>query len=174
MRRRKEFRYIAGPDGQLKGKGMARAVFSNLKELAAKVGQEVVVSDWLEVKQERIDLFADATGDHQWIHIDVERARRESPFGAPIAHGFLTMSLLSHFINESLDFGGTKMGVNYGFNRLRFTAPVKAGSRLRARFKLKAFEPLDGGAQMTWDIVMECEGETKPVLVAEWIGRRYV
>ncbi|HVY06879.1 MAG TPA: MaoC family dehydratase [Burkholderiales bacterium] len=153
---------------------MAKAVFRSLEELAAKAGQEVVVSDWLEVTQKRIDLFAEATGDHQWIHVDVERARRESPFGAPIAHGFLTMSLLSHFINESLDFGGTKMGVNYGFNRLRFTSPVKAGSNLRARFKLKEFQRIEGGAQMTWDIAMECEGEAKPVLVAEWIGRRYV
>jgi acyl dehydratase len=156
-----------------KGKTMARVVLSGLEELAGKAGQEIVVSDWLEVTQERIDQFADATGDHQWIHVDVERARRESPFGAPIAHGFLTMSLLSHFLNESLEFGKSKMGVNYGFNRLRFTAPVKVGSRLRARFKLKEFQRIEGGVQMIWDIVMECEGETKPVLVAEWVGRRY-
>ena len=83
------------------------------------------------------------------------------------------MSLLSHFLNESLEFGKSKMGVNYGFNRLRFTAPVKAGSRLRARLKLKEFQRIEGGAQMIWDVVMECEGETKPVLVAEWVGRRY-
>ncbi len=152
---------------------MARVLFGSLDELAGKAGQEIVVSDWLEVTQERINQFADATGDHQWIHVDVERARRESPFGAPIAHGFLTMSLLSHFLNVSLEFGGSKMGVNYGFNRLRFTAPVKAGSRLRARFKLKEFQRIDGGVQMLWDIVMECEGEAKPVLVAEWVGRRY-
>ncbi|MGQ0580080.1 MAG: MaoC family dehydratase [Betaproteobacteria bacterium] len=152
---------------------MARAVFGNLEELAAKVGQEVVVSDWLEVTQERIDQFADATGDHQWIHVDVERARRESPFGTTIAHGFLTLSLLSHFLNNSLEFGNSKMGVNYGCNRLRFTAPVKAGTRLRARFKLKAFERIEGGVQMIWDVAMECEGQEKPVLVAEWVGRRY-
>jgi acyl dehydratase len=152
---------------------MARAAFRNLEELAAKVGQEVVVSDWLEVTQERIDQFADATGDHQWIHVDVERARRESPFGTTIAHGFLTLSLLSHFLNDSLEFGNSKMGVNYGCNRLRFTAPVKAGSRLRARFKLKEFQPIEGGVQMIWDVAMECEGQQKPVLVAEWVGRRY-
>jgi acyl dehydratase len=152
---------------------MARATFRNLEELAAKVGQEVVVSDWLEVTQERIDQFADATGDHQWIHVDVERARRESPFGTTIAHGFLTLSLLSHFLNDSLEFGNSKMGVNYGCNRLRFTAPVKAGSRLRARFKLKEFQPIEGGVQMIWDVAMECEGQQKPVLVAEWVGRRY-
>ena len=152
---------------------MARAAFRNLEELAAKVGQEVVVSDWLEVTQERIDQFADATGDHQWIHVDVERARRESPFGTTIAHGFLTLSLLSHFLNNSLEFGNSKMGVNYGCNRLRFTAPVKTGSRLRARFKLKAFQRIEGGVQMIWDVAMECEGQQKPVLVAEWVGRRY-
>lgn len=152
---------------------MAKAVFGSLDELAAKVGQEVVVSDWLEVGQDRIDRFAEATGDHQWIHVDPERARH-SPFGTTIAHGFLTLSLLSHFLNESLEFGGSRMGVNYGCNKLRFTAPVKSGSRLRARFKLKDLQRLEGGAQMTWDVVMECEGETKPVLVAEWIGRRYV
>ena len=152
---------------------MARVAFGNLEELAAKVGQEVVVSDWTEVTQERIDQFADATGDHQWIHVDVERARRESPFGTTIAHGFLTLSLLSHFLNNSLEFGNSKMGVNYGCNRLRFTAPVKAGSRLRARFRLKEFQRMEGGVQMIWDVAMECEGQEKPVLVAEWIGRRY-
>jgi acyl dehydratase len=152
---------------------MARVAFGNLEELAAKVGQEVVVSDWLEVTQERINQFADATGDHQWIHVDVERARRESPFGTTIAHGFLTLSLLSHFLNNSLEFGSSKMGVNYGCNRLRFTAPVKAGSRLRARFKLKEFQRIEGGVQMIWDVAMECEGQQKPVLVAEWVGRRY-
>ena len=152
---------------------MARVAFGNLEELAAKVGQEVVVSDWLEVTQERINQFADATGDHQWIHVDVERARRQSPFGTTIAHGFLTLSLLSHFLNNSLEFGNSKMGVNYGCNRLRFTAPVKAGSRLRARFKLKEFQRIEGGVQMIWDVAMECEGQQKPVLVAEWVGRRY-
>jgi acyl dehydratase len=152
---------------------MPRVVFGNLEELSAKVGQEVVVSDWLEVTQERIDQFADATGDHQWIHVDVERARRESPFGTTIAHGFLTLSLLSHFLNNSLEFGNSKMGVNYGCNRLRFTAPVKSGSRLRARLKLKEFQRIAGGVQMIWDVAMECEGQEKPVLVAEWVGRRY-
>ena len=152
---------------------MVRVAFGNLEELAAKVGQEVVVSDWLEVTQERINQFADATGDHQWIHVDIERARRESPFGTTIAHGFLTLSLLSHFLNNSLEFGNSKMGVNYGCNRLRFTAPVKAGSRLRARFKLMEFQRIEGGVQMIWDVAMECEGQQKPVLVAEWVGRRY-
>src|ERR1700719_4155758 len=114
---------------------MPKRILDSPDDLKDLVGQEIAVTDWFNVTQERIDQFADATGDHQWIHVDVDRARRESPFGAPIAHGFLTMSLLSHFLNESLQFGKSKMGVNYGFNRLRFTAPVKAGSRLRARFK---------------------------------------
>ena len=152
---------------------MAHAVFEHLDELAGKVGQEIVVSHWLEVTQQRINDFADATGDHQWIHVDVERARRDSPFGAPIAHGFLTMSLLPYFADQSLEFRNSKMGVNYGFNRLRFTAPVKVGSRLRARFTLKECQPIEGGVQLIWDIVMECEGEAKPVLVAQWVIRRY-
>lgn len=152
---------------------MARIKFDSLEELSARVGQEIVVSDWLEITQERIDAFADATGDHQWIHVDPKRAR-ESPFGTTIAHGFLTMSLLSWFTNESIEFGNSRMGVNYGCNRLRFTAPVKSGSRLRTRFGLKACEPIEGGVQMVWDITMECEGESKPVLVAEWLTRRYV
>jgi acyl dehydratase len=152
---------------------MARVKFASLDELAGMVGQEVVVSDWLEVTQQRIDQFAAATGDHQWIHVDVERSRRESPFGTPIAHGFLTLSLLSHFMNQSVDFGSSKMGVNYGCNRLRFTAPVTVGSRLRARLKLKDFQRIDGGVQMIWDVSMECEGRDKPALVAEWVTRRY-
>ncbi len=152
---------------------MARIKFDSLEELSTRVGQEIVVSDWLEITQERINAFADATGDHQWIHVDPQRAR-ESPFGATIAHGFLTMSLLSWFTNESIEFGNSRMGVNYGCNRLRFTAPVKSGSRLRTRFGLKACEPIEGGVQMVWDIRMECEGESKPVLVAEWLTRRYV
>ena len=144
--------------------------FADLKSL---IGQELGASEWHVVTQPDVNKFADVTHDHQWIHIDVERARRESPFGTTIAHGFLTLSLLSHFLNESLEFGKSRMGVNYGCNRLRFTAPVKAGSRLRTHFKLKEFQRIEGGVQLIWDIVMECEGETKPVLVAEWVGRRY-
>jgi acyl dehydratase len=172
MRRRDDSGTLRGLNAG-EGKTMPRAVFKSLDDLAARVGQEVVISDWLEVGQDRIDRFAEATGDHQWIHVDPKRAK-DSPFGTTIAHGFLTLSLLSHFLNESLEFGGSRMGVNYGCNRLRFTAPVKSGSRLRARFSLKELQPIEGGAQMTWDVVMECEGEPKPVLVAEWIGRRYV
>ena len=152
---------------------MPRIAIKDVKELEKSVGKELVVSDWFEVSQEKIDAFALTTGDNQWIHVDVERSRRESPFGAPVAHGFLTMSLLSQFLNEAVEFGGTKMGVNYGFNRLRFTAPVKAGSRLRGRFGVKDLRPIEGGVQIIWDVTVECEGQQKPALVAEWVTCRY-
>jgi acyl dehydratase len=145
-----------------------------IEDLRTRVGQEIVVSEWLEMTQARIDHFAEATGDHQWIHVDVERAGRESPFKATIAHGFLTMSLLSKFLGEALEFGGTKMGVNYGFNRLRFTDPVPVGARIRARFRLNALEDIPGGAQLIWGVTIEREGRDKPCLVAEWVTRRYV
>ena len=152
---------------------MPKITFGSLDELLALKGTEVVVSDWLEITQERVDRFAQATDDHQWIHIDPERARRESPFGAPIAHGFLTLSLLSKFINESIDFGPSRMGVNYGSNRVRFTDPVPVGSKIRARLKLAGVDPIKGGVQLTWDVTVEREGSAKPCLVAEWLSRRY-
>ena len=136
-------------------------------------GKEVVVSDWLTVTQKMIDGFADATNDHQWIHVDVERATRDSPFKAPIAHGFLTLSLLSHLLGQSIEITGSRMGVNYGLNRVRFTDPVRVDSRLRARFVLDDVVPIQGGIQMVWKVTVECEGSDKPVLVAEWLGRRY-
>ncbi|MGD2139936.1 MAG: MaoC family dehydratase [Burkholderiales bacterium] len=142
-------------------------------ELAPYEGKEVVVSDWITVTQKMIDDFADATLDHQWIHVDAERSARESPFGATIAHGFLTLSLLSRFLGQSIDLGVSRMGVNYGLNRARFTAPVRVDSRLRARFVLDALEPLKGGVQMVWNVTIECEGSDKPVLVAQWLTRRY-
>ena len=142
-------------------------------QLKERVGQEIGVGDWLEMTQERIDRFADATGDRQWIHVDAERARKESPFGAPIAHGFLTLSLLSKFLNESVRFTESKMGVNYGFNRLRFTAPVPVGARIRARLTVKRVEELQGGMQVTWAVTLEREGSDKPCLIAEWLTRRY-
>jgi acyl dehydratase len=145
----------------------------NLRALRDKVGQEIVVSDWLRIDQERIDQFAEATEDRQWIHVDVDRARRESPYHAPVAHGFLTLSMLSRLFNDSVTFGTTRMGLNYGFNRLRFTGPVTAGSRLRAHFTLIELEEIEGGVQTTWSVTMECEGSEKPCLVAEWITRRY-
>ncbi|HEX2200047.1 MAG TPA: MaoC family dehydratase [Burkholderiales bacterium] len=144
----------------------------SIRQLASRVGEEVGVSPWVEVTQERIDTFARAIDDFQWIHVDPSRAR-ESPFGGTIAHGFLTLSLLSHFSERTFSFSDRRMGVNYGLNRVRFTAPVPSGSRVRARFTLAKYEPLDGGVQVTWNTVVEIEGAGKPALIAEWIGRHY-
>lgn len=145
----------------------------SLAALKDLVGQEVAVSDWIEITQERVNLFADATGDHQWIHLDVERSKRESPFGATVAHGFLTLSLLPMIMGSSIRLPDVKMGVNYGLNKVRFPAPVPVGSRVRGRMKLLAVEDIAGGAQMTWEVTMEREGSDKPVCVAESISRRY-
>jgi acyl dehydratase len=145
----------------------------SLRELERRVGEEVGVSPWIEVSQERIDTFAKAIEDFQWIHVDPARAQG-SPFGGTIAHGFLTLSLLSRLSEMTFSFSDRRMGVNYGLNRVRFTSPVPAGSRVRARFKLLKFEQLDGnGVQVTWDTVVEREGSDKPALVAEWLGRHY-
>lgn len=147
--------------------------FQTLPELAALVGQEVATSDWVTVTQQQVDLFAEATGDHQWIHVDVEKAKA-GPFGAPIAHGFLTLSLLPRFFESAIHVVQTRMGVNYGLNRVRFTAPVPVGSRLRARLRLLECQSLpDQGWQMTWGVTMEREGSEKPVCVAESLTRRY-
>jgi len=145
----------------------------SIPQLEQRVGEEVAVSPWVDVTQKRIDTFARAVDDPQWIHVDRERAKR-SPFGGTIAHGFLTLSLLSHLSERTFSFAERKMGVNYGLNRVRFTAPVPSGSRVRARFTLRKFERLDdGGIQVTWSTVVEREGSDKPVLVAEWLGRHY-
>ena len=142
-------------------------------DLSDRVGQEIGVSPWLEVTQERIDLFARAIDDPQWIHIDPERAKK-GPFGTTIAHGFLTLSLLSHLIENTFSFEERKMGVNYGLNKVRFTAPLPSGSRIRARFVLAKYESLPGnGVQNTWNVSVEREGGEKPVLVAEWLTRSY-
>ncbi|MDP3820670.1 MAG: MaoC family dehydratase [Burkholderiales bacterium] len=147
--------------------------FEHLADLQARVGEEVGVSEWITVDQNRINLFADATGDHQWIHIDAERAA-EGPFGTTIAHGFLTLSLLPEMSASAFQVLDTRMGVNYGLDRVRFPAPVPSGSRLRGRFKLLKYEPLEGGAQLTVEVTMEREGSAKPVCVAESLARRYV
>ncbi|MBX3588952.1 MAG: MaoC family dehydratase [Ramlibacter sp.] len=147
--------------------------FQTLSELPPLVGQEVAVSDWITITQEQVNLFAQATGDHQWIHVDVEKAKA-GPFGAPIAHGFLTLSLIPRFFESSMEILESRMGVNYGLNRVRFTSPVPVGSRLRARMKLLACEPIaNNGMQMTWSVTVECEGLDKPVCVAESLARRY-
>ena len=144
----------------------------NLRELEHRIGEEVGISPWLEVAQDRIDLFARAVEDLQWIHVDRERAKA-SPFGGTIAHGFLTLSLLSHLSEMTFSFSDRKMGVNYGLNRVRFTSPVPSGSRVRARFTLLKYEKLDGGVQVTWNATVEREGSDQPVLIAEWLGRHY-
>jgi acyl dehydratase len=144
-----------------------------LSALPAWLGLEVAVSDWVTISQERINLFAEATGDHQWIHVDTERAAKESPFGTTIAHGFLTLSMVPYLKEMCMEYTGVKMGVNYGTNRVRFMAPVKVGSRLRGRFKLIAFEPIKGGMQMVWECTLELEGHAKPACVAELVSRAY-
>ena len=146
--------------------------FKHLSEMQAMVGEHVGTSDWITVTQERINLFADATGDHQWIHIDPERAAK-GPFGTTIAHGFLTLSLLPEMNASAMEVLDTRMGVNYGLGKVRFPAPVPVGSRLRGHFKLTKFEPLEGGAQLTVQVTMEREGSDKPVCVAESLARRY-
>lgn len=146
------------------------ASLAALKEL---IGQEVAVSDWVEISQQRINLFAEATGDHQWIHIDVERSRTESPFGGTVAHGFLTLSLLPMLIQSAMVISDVKMGINYGLNKVRFPAPVPVGSRLRGRMTLLSMEDIPGGAQLIWQVTMEREGSIKPVCFAESISRRY-
>jgi acyl dehydratase len=147
--------------------------FQTLKELQALVGQEVAVSDWLTITQEQVNQFAQATGDHQWIHVDVDKAKA-GPFGGTIAHGFLTLSLLPRFFESSLHVNESRMGVNYGLNKVRFIAPVPVGSRLRGRMKLLQCEPIDNnGMQMTWEVTVERDGSSKPVCVAESIARRY-
>ena len=147
--------------------------FDKLTDLQAWVGQPIGDSDWITVDQHRIDLFAQATGDQQWIHVDPVRAAA-GPFGTPIAHGFLTLSLLPEMFASAFEVRDTRMGVNYGLNRVRFPAPVPVGSRLRGTFVLKAYEPLEGGAQVTVEVTMLREGSAKPVCVAESIARRYV
>lgn len=151
---------------------MRKVVIRDMEELRQRIGQEVAVSDWMTITQERINQFADATDDHQWIHVDRARAAK-SPFGGTIAHGYLTLSLIPHFTTEALEFQSGKMVINYGLNRVRFTAPVRAGKRVRARFLLDSMEDVPGGAQLVWKITIELEGSDKPACVAETISRRY-
>jgi acyl dehydratase len=147
--------------------------FKNIDELIACVGQTVAVSEWISITQQKIDLFAEATGDHQWIHVDPEKAAA-GPFGTTIAHGFFTLSLLPKFFDSSFEILGSRMGVNYGLNKVRFTAPVPVDSRLRGHLKLLAAEAIDNaGVQMTWEVTVEREGQLKPVCVAESLVRRY-
>lgn len=147
--------------------------FATLAEMRAVVGQEVVLTDWMVLDQRRVNQFADATEDHQWIHLDAARCKQESPFGATIAHGFLTLSLVSHLFDSAVRMLGTSMVINYGLNKVRFPAPVMVGSRVRARLTLQQIDDIEGGAQLAWHVVIEREGETKPACVAELLLRRY-
>jgi acyl dehydratase len=149
-------------------------IISGLDELRTYVGKEIGVSNWCEVSQEMINAFADATGDHQWIHVDVARAKQDSPYGGPIAHGFLTLSLTPKLMWEVYKVDGVKMGVNYGVNKVRFPAPVPAGSRVRAHVKLLELQEIEGGAQAITQVTFEREGNDKPVCVAETVSRWYV
>jgi acyl dehydratase len=148
-------------------------VFNGVDELRAAVGSQLGVSDWVTVDQSQIDTFADATHDHQWIHVDEERAAA-GPFGGTIAHGFLTLSLLPHLVKQAYRVEGTKMGVNYGLNRVRFTSPVPVGSKVRGNIELVDVADVEGGVQLTTKVTVEIEGSERPALVAEWLTRQYV
>ncbi|MBZ5556467.1 MAG: MaoC family dehydratase [Acidobacteriia bacterium] len=138
-----------------------------------RVGKELAVSDWVEITQQRIDEFANATGDRQWIHVDPARAAAESPFKTTIAHGFLTLSLISELMRKAVQFTGLRMAINYGVNRVRFVSPVPSGSRVRGRFTPAAVDDVTGGVQVTWQATVERDGGDKPSCVAEWIVRYY-
>ena len=146
--------------------------YPHLQDLQSLVGQEIGTSDWVLVDQARIDAFAQATGDHQWIHVDPVRAAA-SPFGGTVAHGFLTLSLLPEFGQNAFEIDDVVMGINYGLDRVRFPSPVRSGSRLRGRFVLQAYQPLEGGAQLTVDVSVEIQGQTKPACVAVSLTRRF-
>jgi acyl dehydratase len=152
---------------------MPNADISTLEKLRGQVGLETVVTEWVDMSQERINQFAQATGDFQWIHVDVARAAKESPFGGTIAHGFLTLSLLGKFYDDDIILPFCDVGVNYGLNKVRFTHPVRAGSRVRGRFVLAKLEDVENGIQLTWTISFEIEGLDRPACVAEHVVRRY-
>jgi acyl dehydratase len=144
--------------------------FDSVAELTAAIGKPLGPSEWLVIEQERINLFADATDDHQWIHVDVERAK-QGPFGAPIAHGYLTLSLVSHFLPQLLVVPNAKMGVNYGCNKVRFPAPVPVGSKIRASGEIVQADEIAGGAQVVVRVTIEIDGVTKPACVVESVSR---
>jgi acyl dehydratase len=146
---------------------------ADLAELRALVGQEVAASGWVAVNQSRIQLFADATEDHQWIHVDPERAQRNSPYHGTIAHGFLSLSMISHLSGLAMEIGGCRMRINYGLNRVRFPNAVPAGRRIRGRFTLLSVEDVEAALQVTWAVTVDLEGSEKPAVYAEWLVRMY-
>jgi acyl dehydratase len=154
---------------------MPPLMVENLHSLADYVGREIGTTEWFVVTQELIQRFAETTEDRQWIHLDPERAQRDSPFGATIAHGFLTLALMSRFLRQAIQIeSGVRMSVNYGLNRVRFPSPVPAGSRIRARFTLQALKDISGGTEATFSVVIDRENSGKPCCVAEWVIRYYV
>ena len=153
---------------------MAQTTVTGVQGVQSLVGQQLGYSDWVEVTQEQVNQFAEATGDHQWIHVDPERAKRESPFGGPIAHGYLTLSLIPGLLPEIIDMQGFRMGVNYGTEKVRFPTPVPVGSRVRAGATLESATPFDGGITMNMGVTIEVEGASKPALVATVVYRRYL
>jgi acyl dehydratase len=153
---------------------MARTTVEGIQGVQGLVGQHLGHSDWVEITQERVDLFADATGDHQWIHVDPERAKQESPFGGPVAHGYLTLSLIPSLMPQILEVTGFRMGVNYGVDKVRFPSSVPVGSRIRAGATLDSAEPIAGGLHMVVTVTVEIEGGGKPAMVATTVSRRYL
>lgn len=153
---------------------MPPLIVETLPSLKDFVGREIAVTDWFEITQDRIQLFADATEDRQWIHVDPERAQRESPFKTTVAHGFLTLSLLSRFLKQAVQIkSGVRMGINYGLNRIRFPAPLRVNSKVRARFALLSAKDLENALEVVYSISVEAEGAPRPCCVAEWIIRYY-
>ena len=144
-----------------------------IEGVASLTGQELGPSDWVEISQEQVNLFADATGDHQWIHVDVERAAKESPFGGPIAHGYLTLSLTPLFLPQLIDITGFSMGVNYGTEKVRFPSPVPVGAKVRCGATVDAVDDIAGGVQVTLTCTIECDGAPKPSCVATVVYRYY-
>ena len=153
---------------------MAATTVQGVEGVQGLVGQHMGYSDWVTITQEQVNQFADATGDHQWIHVDPERAEKESPFGGPIAHGYLTLSLVPSLLPEIMEIEGFRMGVNYGTEKVRFPSPVPVGSRVRAGATLASATPFDGGIQMNLDVTIEVEGASKPAMVATVVYRRYL
>lgn len=147
--------------------------FTDLGALRGVIGQALAVSEWLAVTQDSIDLFANATGDKQWIHVDAARCAQESPYGAPIAHGFLSLSLIPQMLETTINVKSAKMGLNYGLNKVRFPAPVRAGSRVRGQISLIEMQDIEGGAQLVWQVTVELENGSKPACVAELVTRLY-
>jgi acyl dehydratase len=153
---------------------VARTTVDGVEGVLSSVGRRLGTSDWVEITQEQVNRFAEATGDRQWIHVDPERARRQSPFGGPVAHGYLTLSLIPALLPQVVELRGFRMGVNYGTGKVRFPAPVPVGSRVRADVTLEAATPFEGGVQLDLGVTVEVEGAPKPAMVATVVYRRYL